>query len=325
MTAGKILIVVRGEYVEKEPVSVSVLCKEITIEILRAFNLPDGEFGQWAFGGWFKKPATRFSEIFAQFDHDVADFGLSEAAKRLLLNFTEPATAVGAELIPAEGPVLITSNHPGTVDGVSIVASMPRNDVKVIVGGMPFLKKLPIASGHTIVAERTSNNVVRGNVVRESIRHLKNGGALLIFPSGRIDPDPAVLPGAVEALEYWSRSIAIMLRRVPETLLVPTITSGVLAERYTRSPLTMLKSDGVGKRRIMEMIQIMRQLVFGEHLSLRPLITFDRPFTVKDLGITNLRETEQILHSVIERAKNLLNEHIAYLPEHLDVGRSQYA
>lgn len=310
---------------EREPVSVSVLCKEITIEILRAFNLPDGEFGQRFFGGWFKKPATRFSEIFAQFDHDTADFGLREAAKRLLVNFTEPATAVGVEHIPSEGPLLITSNHPGTVDGVSIVASVPRNDVKVIVGGMPFLQKLPVASGYTIMAPRTENSAVRGNVVRESIRHLEKGGALLIFPSGRIDPDPAVLPGAMEALEYWSRSIAIMLRRVPETHLLPTITSGVLYERFTRTPLTMLKADGVGKRRIMEFLQVIRQLVFGERLPLHPLITFDRPFTLDEIGITNLRESDQILHSIIERAKNLLNEHISLLSEHIDVNHSQYA
>lgn len=308
---------------DEKPASVSVLRKEITIEILSAFNLPRSEFWQKTIGQWFDKPATRFSEVFAQFDQDVANFGLREAARRLMPVFTEPAVAVGAENIPQEGPLLITSNHPGTVDGVSIVASMPRNDVKVIVGGMPFLQKLPVASKYTIVANRHGDNVSRGNVVRQSIRHLENGGALLIFPSGQIDPDPAVLPGAAEALEKWSRSIAIMLRRVPETRLLPTITSGVLYERFIHSPLTILKSDGVGKRRIMEFIQIMRQLVMGEKFPLRPLVTFDQSFTLAEAGITNLRETDRVLQTIVERAKALLNTHISILPEYTHVDQTQ--
>ncbi len=78
------------------------------------------------------------------------------------------------------------------------------------------------------------DDTLRANAVRRSIQHLKDGGAVLIFPSGQIDPDPAVLPGAREALEKWSKSIAIMLRRVPETRLVSAITSGVLHEKFTR-------------------------------------------------------------------------------------------
>jgi len=306
-----------------QPASVSVLRKEIIIEILGAFNLPKGEFWQKTIGPWFNKPATRSSEVLAKFDQDIAKFGLGEAARRLLPVFTEPAVAIGAENVPKEGPLLITSNHPGTVDGVSIVASIPRDDVKVIVGGMPFLQKLPIARNYTIVANRYGTNVDRGNVVRQSIRHLEDGGALLIFPSGQIDPDPAVLPGADGALEKWSRSIAIMLRRVPDTRLLPTITSGVLYERFIHSPLTILKSDGVGKRRIMEFIQIMRQLVMGEKFPLRPLVTFDQPFTLQEVGITNPRETDQILNTIVQRAKTLLNTHISILPEHIHDQRKQ--
>lgn len=308
-----------------QPASVSVLRKEIIIEILSAFNLPRSEFWQKSIGPWFDKPATRFSEVFAKFDQDIASFGLREASRRLMPVFTEPAVAFGVENIPQEGPLLIPSNHPGTVDGVSIVASMPRNDVKVIVGGMPFLQKLPVARNYTIVAQRHGSNVERGNVVRQSIRHLEQGGALLIFPSGQIDPDPAVLPGAADALERWSRSIAIMLRRVPETRLLPTITSGVLYERFIHSPLTLLKSDGVGKRRIMEFIQIMRQLVMGEKFPLRPLITFDEPFTLQEVGVTNLRETDRVLDAIVERAKALLNTHLSILPEHIHVERTQTA
>ena len=220
---------------ENKPVSVSALKKEITIEILAAFGLPKGDFWQSIVGTWLRKPTTRFSEIFAKLDQDVAAFGLTEAVTRMLPNFVSKTKAFGAENIPAEGPLLVTSNHPGTYDALSIVANAPRDDFKVIVGGMPFLKKLPITSRHLIHSDRLNNNV-RANVVRSSIRHLQAGGAVLIFPSGQIDPDPAVLPGAIDALQKWSKSIAIMLRRAPDTQLLTTITSGVLHERFTRSP-----------------------------------------------------------------------------------------
>jgi len=294
-----------------QPANVPTLTREITIEILNAFNLPKSEFWQKTIGPLFKKPARRFSEIFAQFDQNISQVGLSEAAKKLLPAFVEPPKAIGVEHIPKTGPLLIASNHPGTIDGVSIIANSPRDDWKVIVGGMPFLQKLPIARTFTIYTHRT-NFSARANVVRASIQHLREGGALLIFPSGQIDPDPAVLPGAKEALEKWSKSIAIMLRQAPETRFLPAITSGVLHKRFIKSPLTLLKKDGVGKRRIMEFIQVMRQLVFEEKLGLVPMITFDQSFTLSDLGIVGFRDAEQIMRALVDRAKQLLDKHISY-------------
>jgi hypothetical protein len=158
-----------------------------------------------------------------------------------------------------------------------------------------------------------TNDAVRANVVRRSIHHLQDGGAVLIFPSGQIDPDPSVLPGALEALDKWSKSVAIMLRRVPETRLVSVITSGVLHEKFTRSPWTFLKSDGVGKRRIMEFIQVMRQLLLKDQLGLKPLVTFDQPITLKDLCGGKKVDANKICQDVIERAKVLYEEHAGLL------------
>ena len=72
---------------KKKPVSVSALKKKITIEILAAFGLPKGDFWQSIAGSWLRKPTTRFSEIFAKLDEDVAEYGLTEAVTRMLPNF----------------------------------------------------------------------------------------------------------------------------------------------------------------------------------------------------------------------------------------------
>ncbi|MBN2046187.1 MAG: 1-acyl-sn-glycerol-3-phosphate acyltransferase [Anaerolineales bacterium] len=300
-----------------QPANVETLTRDITWEILGAFNLPRTEYWQDRLGWIFRKPARRFSEIFASFDQDIYHHGLTEASKRLLRHFADSSTAYGFENIPKTGPVLVASNHPGTLDAVSIMANFYRNDVKVVVGGMPFLQSLPVGKHYTIVSSKT-NDAVRANVVRSSIHHLQDGGAVLIFPSGQIDPDPAVLPGAKEALEKWSKSIAVMLRRVPETCLISTITSGVLHEKFTHTPLTFIKRDGVGKRRIMEFIQVMRQLLFKEDLGLKPLITFDQPVTLDQLSGGSKADASLILQNIIERAKLLYERHTSLLKNHLN-------
>lgn len=298
-----------------QPANVSTLTNDITWEILGAFNLPRSEFWQRTIGPAFQKPARQFSEIFAKFDQDVYEFGLSEACRRLLTIFVDGVKALNAENVPAEGPLLIASNHPGIADGVSIIASTTRDDAKVVVGGMPFLQSLPVAKHSTFCSDK-SDQMVRANVVRNSIQHLKEGGAVLIFPSGQIDPDPAILPGAHDALDKWSKSIAVMLRRVPETKFMPVIASGILHEKFTRSPLTRLQRDGVSKRRIMEFLQVMRQLVFDDKLGLVPLLTFGNAVTIADLGISTKGDANLLLQALIEQAKGLLDQHIPVMREH---------
>jgi 1-acyl-sn-glycerol-3-phosphate acyltransferase len=290
--------------------NISTLKREITIEILAAFGLPRSEWSQKVFGPFFRKPALKFSTIMAGFDQNLEKYGVPMACKKLLSNFVEKATATGVEGIPKEGPLLIASNHPGTVDGLAIVKNLPREDIKTFSGGMPFLKNLPIASKYLIFSDRDETNV-RVYALRKSIRHLEGGGSLLIFPSGQIDPDPHVLPGAREALEKWSRSIALMLRKVPETKLLTTITSGVLAKKFTKSPLTMLKRNGVSKRRIMEFIQMMRQILFSEKLGLKAHVSFAPPLTIDDLG--DLKDSNGVMKIVKDRAKQLLQQHMSWI------------
>jgi 1-acyl-sn-glycerol-3-phosphate acyltransferase len=301
--------------VQLKPANVNTLTKDITWEILGAFSLPRDEFWQKTIGPFFHKPAYRFSEIFAQFDQDVYDQGLTEACRRLVVHFVDGVKALNTENVPSDGPLLIASNHPGIADGVSIIANTDRDDTKVVVGGMPFLQSLPVAKHSTLCSHR-SDQVVRANVVRNAIHHLKDGGAVLIFPSGEIDPDPSILPGAREALDKWSKSIAIMLRRVPETKFLPVIVSGILHEKFSHSPLAKLKSDGVGKRRIMEFIQVMRQLVFREELGLEPLLTFGETVTIKDLGFSPKGDAGLLLQALIEQAKNLFDRHTVAIQDY---------
>ena len=164
---------------------------------------------------------NRFAKISATFDDYVKNFGFNEAMRRIMPYFVSDIHVHGENNVPKEGPLLVVSNHPGTYDSIAISAALPRNDLKIIAFGFPFLRRLPTASQHLIFV---SNDVQeRMNTIRNSIRHLQRGNSLLIFPSGRVEPDPAVLPGASQAMSNWSPSLELILK---------TCESGPVHERH---------------------------------------------------------------------------------------------
>jgi putative hemolysin len=94
------------------------------------------------------------------------------------------------ENIPATGPVVITANHPyGGLDGLTAIATIGRRrrDLKILanpelaqLGGLGSLM-IPIDPFGGPQAKRAN---VAG--MRTAVRHLEEGGALLIFPAGEV-------------------------------------------------------------------------------------------------------------------------------------------
>ena len=101
---------------------------------------------------------------------------------------------MGKERIPEEGPLIVASNHPGAYDSIAIISNLPRQDLKVIVSDVPFLRSLPAVSQRLIFTP--SGPYSRMAALRGLLRHVQEGGAALIFPSGLVDPDPAFMPEA---------------------------------------------------------------------------------------------------------------------------------
>jgi hypothetical protein len=255
--------------------------RDITFEIFRAAKIPDIKWLRKAISSMVNSPVSRFSKIIAEFDSSVRDNGFVFASGQILQKLTGGVIATGQELIPANGPLIIASNHPGTYDGFAIISHLPRNDFRLIVSGIPFFQNLPNASKNLIFATHDTSD--RMDVIRKSIRYLQDGGALLIFPSGRLDPDPSIYSDAGEGLKRWSRSIEVFLKKVPETQLVLTIASGVLSKEFINHPFTKLFKNDHEQRRIMEFMQVIRQMVKGKPVELHPKVTFDKPLIQNDL------------------------------------------
>ena len=202
------------------------LRQHIVDEVVWAMGFKADSWQRKVLGPLFWWPANRFAQVLTGFEGDIAEAGISAAAEELFRPFVKGTDIRGAETIPRTGPLLIVSNHPGAYDIACILTGANRDDIKMIVSTVPLARHLPDLNSHLIPITREAHKGMRG--VRQAIRHLRSGGALQIFPTGVVDPDPDVLPGAYEALENWSPSIELMLKKAPDAQLLVTIVSGVL-------------------------------------------------------------------------------------------------
>jgi hypothetical protein len=84
---------------------------------------------------------------------------------------------------------------------------------------------------------------------------------IINFAHGDVEPDPELSPGASEAIGDWSRSIDIMLRKVPETWLLATIASGVLMPKFMRNPVVKIRKTEARRQKLAEVLQMSRQMV----------------------------------------------------------------
>ena len=223
----------------------------------------------------------RFTDLAAEFDQRVARAGLPAAVHPYIPRFTRGITALGVEHVPDSGPVLLVSNHPGAYDLFAILAQLPRTDVRAIVSEISILRHLPATAPHFIFIGRDEQS--RMAAVRAALRHLRAGGLLFIFPGGIVDPDPAFMPGAAAALQRWSPSLELFLRRAPEAQVVPIVVSGVLSPGWWRSPVTRLREQPKDRQKVAEAFQVLQQLLFPGSLRTRPLVTFGPPLLASDL------------------------------------------
>lgn len=289
-----------------QAVSISELRRSILDEIVKAVGLPRSKFWRNVFTPLFWLPADRFSRFGAFFDEAVAKFGFHQAVNRALSFLVDKVEVSGIENIPKSGPLLVVSNHPGTYDGLAITAQIPRDDVKIVASQIPFIQNLKIASRHFIFS--TLDTYVRMLVIKNAVEHLKNRGALLIFPSGHIDPEPAFMPHALAELNTWSRSVEIFVRKVPDVTIQVVIVSNVLLQRYMQKPLTRLRSKRINRQRIAEFLQIISQMVLRKKFNNIPRITFAEPFQIDKKGKNN--NPHMALERAIALAKNLMRHHI---------------
>jgi hypothetical protein len=290
--------------VDARYVSVADLRRAIGTEALVALGLPRSGLLQTLLRPLVWPPTHRFAHLAAEFDRRVALEGLPQAAGWALSIFVEGHRVSGGDQVPSSGPLVVISNHPGSYDALLIASALGRNDLKIPASDVPFLRSLTATASHLIYTDTGPNAHARMATARQSIRHLQEGGALLLFASGQVDPDPAFLPGVREELQRWSPSVSLFLRQVPETLSLVTIVSGVLSPSCFHHPLTRIRKEQRLKQFLAEFIQISQQLLFGRRFGLVPMVQFAKP--LQTVQLDGGRDPQAVKAILIEEAEKLL-------------------
>lgn len=266
--------------------------------LLKAFRLAPGGLASRGLGALVRQPILRFTRLFGEIEQAASRYGLATAARHGLQQFAQLVKVTGNEHIPAKGPLLIVSNHVGAFDILVILSQILRNDLKVIASDVALLRSFPILAQYLIFTNFEAGSGMQA--ARKALRHLKDGGALLLFASAGIDPDPALYPQqARQELHNWKPSLDLFLRQVPEAQVIVTMVSGIVAPRWAEYPLTRIGKRPIDKRRIAEILQIMEQILFPGRLLMQPSIRYHTPMTRDELEgdarLALIHKAEQIL------------------------------
>ncbi|BDX04957.1 lysophospholipid acyltransferase family protein [Planctobacterium marinum] len=169
-----------------------------------------------------------------------------EFADKLLsvLNVTIEGEQELLSKVPKTGPVVIASNHPfGGLEGVILARLLGkvRQDIKVLANvGLQIFSELQDYFIFTNpLSERDPRN---GPSLRTSMAHVKAGGALLLFPSGKVSYKERQQNRVVE--HPWNRLVAKLVQS-SQAQFLPVWVEGQNSDMFYRIesiyyPLRML-------------------------------------------------------------------------------------
>jgi len=267
-------------------------------DFLNSIGLSRIRYGRTLLRWIFDQPAKRFAREVSTFDQITGEQGLAASSMWLLRRFASELHVSGAANVPATGPVMIASNHPGAVDTIALFASIPRPDLSTLAAERPFLQALTHVHRHLVTVSEAVED--RARSVRTITRVFRQGRAILTFPAGKIEPDPLLQAGAVESLATWSDSISVFARLVPGLQIVPTMVSGVLSSAAQQHWLTKLRRQ----RKDRELFGAMLQIVLPRFHNVKVRIAFGEPVCVDDLAAD--RTATSVTQQVIDRARALI-------------------
>lgn len=244
----------------------------------------------------FAGPARKFANQMLDFDDAVRTFGLVGAARQAQRRYMHSLRLYSGPL-PA-GPYLALSNHPGMVDTLALFSALNRPDLKIIATDRPFLKALPNTSQRLYFV--TDDPGTRMSLLRQVSTHLRSGGAVLTFPAGKIEPDPNVYPGAIEALRSWTDSVGYFVRIAPETAILPVLVRGVVWGKTARHPLARLRKTREDREKLAAALQLLAHVALNK----KPLdvtVQIGHPITVAELGSKATKDLHQAVLCEMKR------------------------
>src|SRR5512133_2666415 len=124
----------------------TLLRARVMDEIGWALGIPRTGLLRYALRPCLWLPAGRFAHIASRFEARVPAGGLPGCARQMCADLSVRVDLCSPPDLPAEGPVLVVSNHPGAYDSIAIISHIPRPDLKLLVSDVPFLRAFPETS-----------------------------------------------------------------------------------------------------------------------------------------------------------------------------------
>ncbi len=275
-------------------------------DMLDNFGLSQLRRGRRVIERLLSVPARLLARQVARLDQRVGAIGLQAASRELLLKYVRRLDVIGAENVPATGGVLLATNHPGMSDSLVCFTGIPRQDVAIVSVDRPFLRALTNICQHLLfISDRPDE---RALIVRQVARRLREGHVVIVNPAGQIEPDPAVMPGALEALQNWSDSLGLFVRLAPEAVVVPMVVSGTIYGPTLSNPLTRVRRNQRDRERVAATIQAFL-LTIG-YLRSRQVVRvqFGPPLAAADL--IGLGSVDTITEAIREATRSIMLESV---------------
>jgi hypothetical protein len=232
---------------------VELLTGILAREGAEALGWERGRPGGSAVRTMLRPAARRIAREFAACDEVFATRALPEAARWSLDHFSADLEVAGLDRVPRRGPILLVANHPGLTDAVALIAALDRPDVRIVAADYPFLHAMRGLGPRLIFLGAVGTTQL--SWIRAVARDLRHGGVVLLFPAGRLEPDPAVR-GRDRVLLPWSDSVALIARLAPEAQIVPAAVAGVLSARAFAHPLTRIRRTPRDRQRVATLLQM---------------------------------------------------------------------
>jgi hypothetical protein len=275
-------------------------------QIMQVMGLKHSGWKSRALYQLFKFPVQRMSGMLVELDQNISQLGFNAAAKIFTQRLISNVLIIGDKKIPLQGPLMVICNHPAAYDVAILASAIPRDDLQILASDIPIIQMLPSISSHIIPVPYHIPS--RLQTVRSAIQHLKQDGAIFLFPRGNVEPDPVVSPGAQESLLGWSPSVELFLRKAPNTHTVVAMASGMLSAKWFKNPIIRLWKKLEQRQKVAEIFQIATQLITGRPANANPLINFTDPLSVDELGgVESPHGT--LISSLVAQASRLLSEH----------------
>lgn len=245
---------------------------------------------------FLRGPAARAAHTGTTYDALIDQHGSVQEASQWLANgWSRSLTVSGVEHVPKSGPLLLVCNHPGMGDAISVYATLPRTDVYTFVKVRTLLAALPNFLRYCIVLDEERPMLS----VRETVRLLRAGKTVLLFPRGEMEDDPRVnLVAAVDSLNDWSQSIQTFARMVPDLTILPVAVGGVISQSAHASWLCRVYQN----RDFRNYLAATLQLMFDRYRDVDVKVAFGaplRPDGGSSIELIHIQaEMRSLLHTV---------------------------